>query len=100
MNNDKSSCRLNELPKNRQTYIHPGGNTGCLTGSPYRFQVSPGTISNKMLLYFHKEAEDAGILSLLKLCALAAQMRQSLHKMHPLGSLIATIPEIHLKIGR
>ena len=47
-----TTCSINDLPPNESTFIHPGGDTGCLTSLPYRFEVIPGQMRRKMLLYF------------------------------------------------
>lgn len=49
--NATSNCSLKELQYNQRTFVHPGGNTGCLHHKPYRFEVTKGKL-NKVLLYF------------------------------------------------
>ena len=45
-----SNCSVDSLPLNVPTCVHPGGSTGCLATTPYRFTVTRG--SNKKLVLF------------------------------------------------
>ena len=51
----ESSCALDQLTKGQRTYIYSPGSehTGCIAGSPYRFEVNQGEeFPNKVVVFF------------------------------------------------
>jgi len=47
----KSSCKLSELEEGEATLVYPFGQTACLYGDPFAFQVWPGH-TDKLLIHF------------------------------------------------
>ena len=56
MSESSKSCALDQLTKGQQTYIYPpeSEDTGCIAGSPYRFEVVPGKeeFRNNVVVFF------------------------------------------------
>lgn len=49
---DSESCDIASLPTTTATLVYPGGDTECIGGDAFAFEVLPGKDTSKLLFYF------------------------------------------------